>query len=374
LNILNLSLIYRLADRFFFNPAQIGTYIALGQVFYFLGCNLYHRFGSAFNPVKVFSVSASIVFLVSIPLGFTRTESIVYASYWLLHLSTGFFWPPVMAWLTGGLEGKELNRTIGIYNRSWMAGNIFGPLIAGSLYQWNSELNFALICFFYLLVLPFIYLVRRRSDKAQYLAPATEQGKTDLSGSTEKKLAFYRYRGWISGLSSMLFLGVLINISPIHIRDGLGYTEASAGMILFLRCVASFVGFAVLARFTAWHFNRRWLMFLNYALMFCTLLLILAGNWFFFYIVVALLYGFVFSACYNNSMFYSGATGGNPKKNLAMHEIFLCTGNAAGTAIGGLFYQHFRLAGAGLALFLCLGLCLGISLLLSRKENKQLLL
>jgi MFS family permease len=70
MNILNFSLVYRLVDWFGFNPGQIGSFIGLGMLFFFLGCNLYHRFGSAFDPAKIFPVSVALVFLASIPLGF----------------------------------------------------------------------------------------------------------------------------------------------------------------------------------------------------------------------------------------------------------------------------------------------------------------
>ena len=141
-NILNFSLVYRLNDKFSFTPGKIGAYMALGQLFYFLGCNLYRRFGSAFNPARIFPFATVIVFLVSIPLGFAQTRSLIYGTYWIIQLSTGFYWAPVMAWLTGGHSGEKLNEEIGLFNRSWMAASLVGPLVAGSLYHWNSSVNF----------------------------------------------------------------------------------------------------------------------------------------------------------------------------------------------------------------------------------------
>ena len=371
-NILSLSLIYRLTDWFSFNPGKIGAFVALGQVFYFIGCNLYHRIGSAFNPVKTFSVAAVIVFLAVLPLGFTRTAGIVYVSYWAFNLCTGFYWPPLMAWLADGLGMEELNREIGFYNRSWMAGNIFGPLISGALYQWNSGAAFFVICVCHFLVVVLLFFMHRylRANISRSASPkGVAQEGTEAAGTTDKRLDLYRYRGWISGLCSMMFVGVLINIIPLHIRDGLGYTERSAGIILFLRSVMAFFGFAILARFTAWHFNRRWFLFLQCGLMLCTILLMFAGSSLFLYAIIVILYGFIYAACYNNSMFYSGATGRDSKKNLALHEIFLTVGNAVGTAGGGFFYQHFHFTGTCIALFLALGAGLGVFVLFNRRDN-----
>ena len=345
-----------------------------------MGCNLYHRFGSAFIPVKVFNVSAVLVFLASVPLGYTRILGLVYAAYWVLQICSGFFWPPVMAWLTSGLNRQELNREIGLYNRSWMAGSIIGPLVSGFLYQWKSGLDFFVLSLSFFLVKPFLYLMRRSFQAGNYgvadvprdaLPPRDAlQEIVEASKTSDKRLDLYRYRGWVSGLSSMIFVGVLVNILPLHIRDGLGLTERSAGVMLFVRCVMSFVGFSILARFVNWHFNQKWFVFLQYGLMLCTVLLMFAGNKFFIYVVVVLLYGLMYSAGYNNSMFYSGATGGNPKKNLALHEIFLCIGNASGTMLGGFFYQYFRLTGTCIALFLALGVGLGILVFLGRRDAR----
>jgi predicted MFS family arabinose efflux permease len=67
-------------------------------------------------------------------------------------------------------------------------------------------------------------------------------------------------------------------------------------------------------------------------------------------------------------MFYSGSTGKNPKKNLALHEIFMAIGNAAGSAGGGFVYQRFSYAGTFLALFLALGAGMALHIMFSRKE------
>jgi len=391
MNILSFSLIYRLVDRFAFNPGQIGFFIGLGMLFFFLGCNLYHRFGSAFDPAKVYPVSVLLIFLASIPLGLARTQGLAYVSFWMIHLNAGFFWPPIMAWLTGGLGAEELNRELGHFNRSCMAGNIFGPLISGTLYQWNSTVSFFAANFSFFLVLVLLYLMGcyshyksvfrgfsrsfRRKEKEEPAAgpaaaafvPGSGAG-TQVSQVLDKRLDLYRYRGWINVLCASLFVGFLANIIPLHIRDGLGYTERAAGMMLFLRCVAAFIGFTVLARLSSWHFKRRWFIFLHGAIMLCVLLFLPAGNHLSVFFIVVFLYGLVHAGCYNNSIFYSGATGNNPKKNMAVHEIFIALGLAAGSAGGGLIFQHFHFIGTCIALFLVLSLCLGLLVLLDRKE------
>ena len=390
-NILNFSLIYRLADRFLFTPGQIGTFIALGQLFYFAGCNLYHRFGSVFSPGKVFPAAAAVVFLASIPLSHADTRHVIYVSYWILQIGTGFFWPPVMAWLTGGLNDEELNREIGLFNRSWMGANIAGPLLAGALYHWNSNANFFFLNASYFMVLVLLFAMGRFFRKfiwqEEESSPAIAAGVPDpvekiypsganregsrLLKTLDKKLDLYRYRGWIGNFCSALFIGVLVNIVPLHIRDGLGYTERTAGMLLFSRSAMGFIGFTILARFRFWHFNRKWFFITQAGLIFCSFLLLIAGKEIFILFLVGILYGFINSACYNNSIFYAGATGRNPKKNLAFHEIVMSVGNASGTAGGGLLYQHFRFTGTCLAMLLVLGTGLGVLFYIDKRNGSK---
>jgi len=383
-NVLNFSLVYRLADRFDFNPGQVGVFLALGQLFYFTGCNLYYRFGSAFNPAKVVPVSAAMVLLVSFPLGYADIQGVVYASYWLFQLGTSFFWPPVMAWLTGGLGDKDLNREISVYNRSWMAALMVGPLIAGTLYRWNSTANFILINVSLFIVNFLLYLMRRflrRNEQGtesinvlliadSVLNDEAARINALLARANDRSLDIYRYRSWVCIFCSNLALGIMVNIIPLHIRDGMGFTEQSAGMMLFFRCAAGFVCFAILGKFSAWHFKRWWFVCLAGGLTLCATMFFLAGNSLAFFFVIAGLFGFFNSGCNTTSTFYAGATGINPKKNLALHEIFLSLGTAIGSAGGGFLYQHFRFTGMSFALTLFLVICLGL-LMLPGKRTKR---
>ena len=404
-NILNLSLVFRLTDQFAFSPGQTGAYLALGQLFYFLSCNLYRRLGSAIDPDRVFPAAVLVVFLASVPLGFARIQGLAYASYWILQLGAGFYWAPVTAWLTGGLGGHELSRRISIFNRTWMVGNILGPLISGNLYNWNRGLNFSFICVCYFSALFSLYLMKRRDgfrlrsiglnrlrlrrfsrnprldtnessssgkDAGIVSANTARMENSPAAETLDKRFDLYRYRSWIGNFSSNMVLGVLINIVPLHIRDGLGFTAGSAGLMLFFRCIAGFIGFILLARFATWHFNRRWFIVLQIGLMFSILLFLPAGNRLFLFYFVAILYGFMNSGCNTNSLYYAGITGNNPKKNLALHEMIISLGNAAGTAGGGFFYQHIRFTGTCLVFFLILGMGMGLLVLINRKESSKL--
>jgi predicted MFS family arabinose efflux permease len=381
INVLNFSLVYRLADQFSFNTGEIGNYMAMGQLFYFLGCILYYRFGSLFSPAPVLSLFVMVIFLSSIPLGHANSRFLVYASYWTLQFAIALYVPPLIAWLAEGLDGKELAGKISLFNRFWMAANILSPLIAGNLYRWNSKGNFLLVNLCFSLVLLLLFLMKYHSKKLniEIAFSFNKEQKTPAGGGQEpvtakgpdKKLDIYRYKAWIVLGCSSMFMGILISIIPIHIRDGLGYTEQTAGTILFIRCLASFTGLTLLAKFSGWHFNRRWFLVIQTGQIIFVFLLLLAGNRLFFFYIAIILYGFTHANSFNNSFFYSSATGKNPKKNLALNEMFACLGNSAGAAGGGILYQHFRLTGTCLALILLFGMGAGFLILLDRAKGNS---
>jgi predicted MFS family arabinose efflux permease len=141
-------------------------------------------------------------------------------------------------------------------------------------------------------------------------------------------------------------------------------------MVLFIRCISGLLGFTALARVSFWHFNRRWFLLVQSALVFCAFAFLPAGSRIPLYFAIIFLYGFVHSCCYNNSIFHSSATGKNPKKNLALHEIFLSMGSAFGAAGGGFCYQRFGFAGTFAALGTVLALGLVVFVLLNYQDLK----
>jgi predicted MFS family arabinose efflux permease len=155
---------------------------------------------------------------------------------------------------------------------------------------------------------------------------------------------------------------------PLYIRDGLGYTEGSAGVILFFRCLTGLAGFTILARFTLWHFRRRWFFILQGGLIICSILYLFAGSKLGFFFLIAGIYGLIGSGCNTTSIFYSSSTGKNTKKNLALHEIFSSLGQGVGSAGGGFLYQHFRYTGMCVSLTIVLSMGIGIFILLDRRK------
>jgi predicted MFS family arabinose efflux permease len=290
-------------------------------------------------------------------LNFTQNGAIAVASWCLLQASTGFYWPPLQAWFTQGLSEEALNRDISWFNRCWMSGSLLGPFLGGLLYHHNQSWTFgaALICFS-LVLFSQIFLALRSGNSEAEETPAPRDAAAGRNPNTPEPLrrtiTLFKIRGWIGALCANFFYGIMANVIPLFIRDTLGYSEYIASLLLLFRGAAAIVAFTWYARYTFWHFNRRWFLILQGSIILCSILLFTAGAHVLIYLGIAFLYGFVYAGCYNNSIFHSGADKKNTGRNMALHEMFLSVGSAMGALGGGFCFQYIGMAGTLLVLAL----------------------
>jgi predicted MFS family arabinose efflux permease len=99
----------------------------------------------------------------------------------------------------------------------------------------------------------------------------------------------------------------------------------------------------------------------------CALLFIGAGTYLLVYLAIASVYGFFYAGCYNNSIFHAGADRKNTGRNMALHEMFLSLGSAAGSLGGGFILQYAGITGALLFLALIQALGLLVLILMDRQ-------
>jgi predicted MFS family arabinose efflux permease len=371
--IISFSLIYLFADRFGFSAGQVGASLTLGTGAYFLCCNLYQRFGGRAKPKYIIFSAVACCFLSAVFLSVASSGAAAITAWCLIQGCTGFFWPPVMAWFTQGLTEAELNRDISWYNRAWMGGSLVGPLAGGGLYRHGLAgifITVFLCLFLTLFILAFLIFFTEsvRNDNTIGRREEDKQARgVERSNRLEKTIRSFKIRGWISGLCGNVFIGVLGNVVPLFIRDALGYTEKTAGLVLLFRGVAGLIAFTFYARFTFWHFNRRWFFALQGLLIAASLMFLAAQRGIVLYSIIAFCVGFFYAGCYNNSIFHAGADKKNPAKNMALHEIFLSIGGAAGTLGGGFCYQYLGMGSTFLILALIQAAGLGVQIWLDRQ-------
>ncbi|MDR1863739.1 MAG: MFS transporter [Treponema sp.] len=364
-NILSFSLIYLLTDRFSFTSGQVGSSIALGSGCYFMGCFLYQQFGSRGRPRRIIPAAVTGCLVSALVLNFTKNGALAVLSWSTLQMSNGFYWPPLQAWFTQGLNDQELNKDISWFNRCWMSGALLGPFLGGFLYHYNPGWIFiaAFICLGIVLCALISLSVYTGSSGAES-AGLSSPANTEASGNPKtppllrKTIVLFKIRGWVGAFCVNFFYGILSSVIPLHLRNNLGFSEKTASLLLLFRGAAAIIAFTWFARYTFWHFNRRWFFILQGILILCALFFIIPGTYLLIYLVIAFVYGLFYAGCYNNSIFHSGADKRNTGKNMALHEMFLSIGSATGALGGGFIFQYFGITVA--LLFLALVQALGL--------------
>ncbi|AEF81139.1 MFS transporter [Leadbettera azotonutricia] len=375
INILSFTLLYLLTDKFGFSAGQVGASLALGTGIYFLGCTIYQRFGNKGKPKYILPAAVFCSFISTFILALTTSGSAAVITWGFIQGATGFFWPPLMAWFTQGLDETELNHDISWYNRAWMSALLIGPLVGGALYRVSTALVFALVClclFSIVAVLVFLAFFtepgRKDNTTGQQDEAKTAKKNPLIPERLEKSIQSYKIRGWIGGVCSNLFSGVLGNVVPLYIRDTLGYTEKTAGLVMLFRGIAGVLAFTFFAKFIFWHFNKKWILFLHGSLIVSSLILLFSGKMILLYMIIAFAFGFISAGCYNNSIFHSGVDKKNPAKNMALHEIFLSIGGAAGSLGGGYCLQFFGMGSTFFILAIIQGAGLAAQFYLDRRQ------
>jgi MFS family permease len=335
------SMIFYARDEFQASSSLIGWLAALPHLCYFSGCFLFRPLYRLLLPRHslILATAAAAVLLAGMLL--VRSLHLLFVLYGLFGFSMSLFWPPLMGWLSFGKEERELNTTLGSFNLSWSGGNIIAPAIAGLLLQIGTGVPFraaavimTAIC---LTVLTASLAVQGiRQDRQREPLRRGEKRLEDRSTPL-------RYPAWIGLCASYVVLGITMSAFLLYLREEIGLSETRIGLLILFRALFTTLGFAVLARFSFWHYKSRLMVLAQGSIIAVMALMIVLRTFFGFSLAMAL-FGLLFALSYNNSLFHGVSGSLRRSTRMAIHEGVLTAGMVAGSAIGGILYQSGRFA------------------------------
>ncbi len=335
ITMLNFSVIFFMRRTYGTSPALVGWMSAFWAFAYLIGCIGLGRLSRRLSyrralPLATFVMGFSTLAILIIP-----WEISAFFWYMLFGLVTALHWPPLMGWLSEGLEGRDLSRAVGGFNLSWSTGAGAGPFIAGLLIERGLRLPLVVIVLLYgfmaLLYLSAFSLSQRRKSRL------AEVPKIDLPKIADQSSPL-RYAGWIGVASSYTLLGALMFIFPMYAEDVLGYSESFTGLLLFLRGAVTVAGFYLAGKTIFWHHNPLQISISQLLLGASALLLAFAvrpGS----YLALFTLFGLIFAMQYATSIFHGVSGALEREQRMAIHEGSLTFGVVLGSAGGGLLYQ-----------------------------------
>ncbi len=333
IGIMSLGILFVVKDLYGASPALVGSLGALWSLSYFLGCVVLRRFVNRFKPrtsMAIMLLGSTILFSLFLARPGLWQAFAAYTAYGFI---MAFFWPPVMGWLSKGLEGEKLNKATSLFSFSWSIGGLFSSYLAGVLSERGKLLPILLAVALYALNALFVlasgWFVK--DDACVDCEADTVEPVVDRSTPL-------RYPAWLGAFLIYAVMGVVFNVFPVFARDELALSESSIGLILTIRAAATAAGFFILGKVTFLQFKRSALPALSVVTALALIALVLQRNAAGFALCFAVV-GFFQSAIYNNSLFYATSGAPDRDKRASVHEALLTFGQVVGSISGGLLYQ-----------------------------------
>ncbi len=350
LGMLTLGMVFYMREVFFLSPGLVGWIAATWQSCYVLGCLTMRPAFESLRPRYSMILSTAGMGVAVAAILLSRSVVATFLFYGLFGFCLSFFWPPLMSWLSLGMEGKHLGRAMARLTLAGSAGIVISPFLAGALSSLSPRYPlfaaaglFSANCL--LLTGAALALPQFRSDKHRGRRTKEEIDKKDQSTSL-------RFPAWIGLFVTFTVLGVIITIFPMYARDDLGLSKSTIGILLMSRALCTALGFVILGRTMFWHF-RPLPMLAGLALLAVFVFGISQARSFSFLALSLALIGPLISLGFSYSFFHGASGASQRAPRMAIHEALLASGLIAGSAVGGQFYQHYSMLAVSL---FCAGL------------------
>ncbi len=248
-----------------------------------------------------------------------------------------FVWPALEALISDGVGDSVLPKNIGIYNLVWSAGASSMFFIGGALYEtlghnsvfWLPALIHAGLCLFVFCL----------GKNPVHTSPSVQQAAAphplEPAAFTQavSPQTFLRMV-WLVIPFSYIGITTVVAIIP-SLATTLRLSTAEAGLFCSIWMFARLGTFAVLWRWTGWHYRFRWLVSAFVGLTAGFSLLLLSTS---FAVLVAAqaVFGVSAGLIYYSSLFYSMDVGETKGEHGGLHEAMIGAGMCLGPLVGAL--------------------------------------
>ncbi len=348
LGVVNLGIIFYMRQMYQATPATIGFFTSAYSISYFVGCLVTRPLGRKILPRYLLILSTLLMSIFTLLALIVRDIRLAFICYALYGFSISLFFPPIAGWISSGVEGSALGKTVSRWNISWSVGTILGPYVAGLLtgIDIRAPIIIGLILFFSCCLViggASLFLSRIKNDTYIDLKPVP-------GGDVKENRSALRFPSWISAFTVYIGMGVIFNIFPIYANETIGMTAAMVGIVLLMRSLFTTFGFIVLGRTSRWHFKQPLLIALQ-CVYIAAIFLLMFTDTFLGYIIIVPVLGLVVAASYSCSLFYGVSGSLERGKMMGIHESVLSSGVIMGSVAGGQLYQNYSMR---MVFFLCL--------------------
>lgn len=253
-------------------------------------------------------------------------------------------WPALEALVCDGEDDRGLPRMVGIYNLTWAGTAALGYFIGGAIFD---HLGLAGLYGVPLAVLSLqigtvAWLARHEPGSpiaataeetpAASPAPAAHAPEAAALAQPVPPEVFLKM-AWLANPFAYMAINTIVLIIPDLARH-FHLTPTQSGIFCSVWFFMRLLAFAVLWKWTAWHYRFRWLAGSYVALVIGFLILLLAPQlW--LVIVAQILFGLATGLIYYSSLFYAMDVGeASQGEHGGLHEAAIGLGICAGPALG----------------------------------------
>lgn len=356
----NYALIFYVRDLFGADKTAVGWISGGLDLAYLFGLLAFLRWRAP-HPRKVlwlstWSMALTIAVYLVVP-----NWTVTFVFHALFGLAMALFWPRVMGWLSWGVEGSSLTRTMGLFNISWSLGAILSPWLGGLLVELGPRWPFV-VAVVLLLLTGLLMPIGSRLFPAMR-APAQAPASAHAGGAPvgapldpSSRPSPLRYAARL-GIGATYFLsGSLLFIFPAWAQDTLGFSESTSGGLLLVRMAVASLGFSLWGRLSFWH-HKFWPLATGMGLLIVLTLLFPLGTSLWEFTLLFAASGFLFSFLYSTTLFHGVSGSVHRERSTTLHEAMINIGLFLGTVAGGWVSQTWTM---GTAFVLCAAVLAGL--------------
>jgi hypothetical protein len=337
-------LFFHLRDRFGFGNRENLAAAALHGSLYMVSAWQAGRFAErrGFRTSLLLGSSGLVLVMIAGALApGARTEIAALASYSLVLL---LIWPALEALVIQGEPPSRVPHVVGLYNCTWSGAAAVAYFTGGALYaRFGAGAVFWLPAVLFGAQALFVASWPRGAvpTPRPATAPSAANGVRPDAGSavdrrtTRPAVAHVFLRlAWVANPFSYVAMYTLIAVMPALVAH-LGLSAGRVGVFCSVWMFGRLAAFAVLWRWTGWHYRFGWLAG-GYTVLVLSFVVVLTVPALAVIVAAQAVFGFACGLMYYSSLFYAMDVGETPGEHGGLHEAAIGAGIAAGPAVGAL--------------------------------------
>lgn len=283
-----------------------------------------------------------------------------------------FTWPTLEALVSHGEDRRGIQDMVGIYNVVWAATGAIAYFTGGLLLEklGMKSLFYVPVAIQVTQLLLTIWLEKQAKGSPTVHSDASAACPSSEAAAHPKAEAqSFLKMAWLANPLGYIAINTLVAVMP-GVASKLGLSTMTAGFCCSVWCFARLGTFALLWKWSAWHYKFRWLIGAYLMLIASFAIILLVPN-LAVLIVTQLFLGLALGLIYYSSLFYSMDLSDAKGEHGGIHEAAIGLGNFAGPAAGALSL-HFlpQVANAGTLAVSSL-LLIGLAGLLAIRLNSR---